>query len=399
MRGHAAILAGCRPGCSKDDPSRIVGQGAKSDMAGVTHWSGWRIVSALAFVAVCGILVFSATTRGAWDWDVIGYTMAVLKDGTPDVALHAKTWALVKQWVPAEALADLIYRDSYRQTMHATPAALISQLPLYESKLGYVLLLKALSPVADPIGAMRAVSLVCTLGILLVLFCECWAIRGVASLAWLPFVGLFGLSEFATMLSPDPVATLPLCRGLCRAVGRQAQAGAGPRRPRCLHPARRRRAERDAVCGPGTALARTSGGASSGVGSPMLCEPGVEQPHRLVGAVSLQLRGQTARSCGTPARLRLSHLFFVLAEALRELLHQPWFQAAVGAVILALALLGRGGERLAALLLLAIVAATPIRFIVYPSVEMRHYGALLFGLALIVLHALRSLPKDRPSPL
>ena len=62
------------------------------------------------------------------------------------MALHAKTWALVKQWVPAEALADLIYRDSYRETMHATPAALISQLPLYESKLGYVLLLKALSP-------------------------------------------------------------------------------------------------------------------------------------------------------------------------------------------------------------------------------------------------------------
>ena len=30
----------------------------------------------------------------------------------------------------------------------------------YESKLGYVLLLKALSPVADPIGAMRAVTLV-----------------------------------------------------------------------------------------------------------------------------------------------------------------------------------------------------------------------------------------------
>ena len=153
-------------------------------MAGVTHWSGWRIVSALAFVAVCGILVFSATTRGAWDWDVIGYTMAVLKDGTPDVALHAKTWALVKQWVPAEALADLIYRDSYRQTMHATPAALISQLPLYESKLGYVLLLKALSPVADPIGAMRAVSLVCTLGILR----SCFANAG-RSAGWLRWHG------------------------------------------------------------------------------------------------------------------------------------------------------------------------------------------------------------------
>ena len=77
-------------------------------------------------------------------------------------------------------------------------------------------------------------------------------------------------------------------------------------------------------------------------------------------------------------------------------MHQPWFQAAVGAVILALACWLVVARRLAAFLLLAIVAAAPIRFIVYPSVEMRHYGALLFGLALIVLHALRSLPKDRP---
>jgi hypothetical protein len=87
----------------------------------------------------------------------------------------------------------------------------------------------------------------------------------------------------------------------------------------------------------------------------------------------------------------------VLTERLRELLHQPWFYAAVGAVILALALLSRGDEPLAGLLLLAIVVAGAARFIIYPSVEMRHYGALLFGLALIVLHALRSLPKDRPS--
>ena len=55
-------------------------------MAGVTYWSGWRIVSALAFAAVCGILVFSATTRGAWDWDVIGYTMGLMTDAGVDAA-------------------------------------------------------------------------------------------------------------------------------------------------------------------------------------------------------------------------------------------------------------------------------------------------------------------------
>jgi hypothetical protein len=397
MRGHAAILAGCRPGCSKDDPSRIVGQGAKNDMAGVTYWSGWRIVSAVAFAAVCGILVFAATTRGAWDWDVIGYAMAVLKDGTPDAALHAKTWALVKQRVPAEALADLIHLGSYREAMHATPAALVSQLPLYESKLGYVLLLKALSPVADPIGAMRAVSLVCALGILLILFRECRAIRGVASLAWLPFVGLFGLSELATMLSPDPLAAFLYVVTFAALLAGRLKVALGLAilavfiRPEgvvlnvMLSAVLVRRS-------PASAAVLLLASAALCFSNLMLSSHSgwwaqfhfnfVERPADLAAARP----GFDFRT-----------YFVVLAEGLRELLHQPWFQAAVGTVILALALLGRGGEPPPAFLLLAIVAAATVRFIVYPSVEMRHYGALLFGLALIVLHTLRSLPKDRPS--
>ena len=371
-RGHAAILAGCRPGCSKDDPSRIVGQGAKSDMAGVTHWSGWRIVSALACVAVCGILVFSATTRGAWDWDVIGYTMAVLKDGTPDVALHAKTWALVKQWVPAEALADLIYRDSYRETMHATPAALISQLPLYESKLGYVLLLKALSPVADPIGAMRAVSLVCTLGILLVLFRECWAIRGVASLAWLPFVGLFGLSEFATMLSPDPVATFLYVVAFAALLAGRLKVALGLAvlavfiRPEgvvlnvMLFAVLVRRSPAPAVVLllASAALCFANLALSSHVGWwAQFHFNFVERPPDLA-----------ASRPGFDFRT----YFFVLAEATEGTVASALVPGRRGRRHSGAGLLARGGAPLAAFLLLAIVAAAPIRFIVYPSVEMRH---------------------------
>lgn len=366
-------------------------------MAGVTYWSGWRIVSALAFAAVCGILVFSATTRGAWDWDVIGYTMAVLKDGIPDAALHAKTWALIKQQVPAEALADLISRDSYRETMHATPAALISQLPLYESKLGYVLLLKALSPVADPIGAMRAVSLVCSLGILLTLFRECWAIRGAAALAWLPFIGLFGLSGLATMLSPDPVATFLYVVAFAALLSGRLKLALSLAilavfiRPEGL--------VMNVVLS--AVLVRRSPAAAAVLllASATICFVNLTLSSHVGWWAQFHFNFvETMPDLAAPRPgFDVRTYLFVLVERLRELLHQPWFYAAVGAVILALALLGRGDEPLAALLLLAIVVAAPARFIIYPSVEMRHYGALLFGLALIVLHALRSLPEDRPS--
>lgn len=365
-------------------------------MAGVTYWSGWRIVSALAFAAVCGILVFSATMRGAWDWDVIGYTMAVLKGGISDEALHAKTWALVKQRVPPEALADLIFRDSYRETVHATPAALISQLPLYESKLGYVLLLKALAPLADPIGAMRAVSLVCSLGILLVLFRECWAIRGVASLAWLPFVGLFGLSGLATMLSPDPVATFLYVVAFAVLLSGRLEVALGLAvlavfiRPESV--------VLNVVLFAVLVWRSPVPAAVLLLASATICVANLVLSSH-VGWWA-QFRFNFVETIPDLAAPRPSFdfrtYFLVLTERLRELLHQPWFHAAVGAIILALALLGRGGGPLAALLLLAIVVAGPARFIIYPSVEMRHYGALLFGLALIVLHQLRSLPKDRP---
>ena len=174
-------------------------------IAGMARWRGWRIVSTLAFVLFFAFLAFSATTRGAWDWDMIPYTMAVLRGGEADIAaLHAKTWALIKDHVPARAFAELSSLGVIRQTMHANPAALASQLPLFESKFGYIVLLKAVSLVTDPVSAMRAVSLASALGILLILFGECWSIEGIASLVWVPLVGLFGLSSLATMLSPDP---------------------------------------------------------------------------------------------------------------------------------------------------------------------------------------------------
>lgn len=112
-------------------------------MTALAEWRGWRAVSVALAVVIGFYFVFFAMTRPALDWDVVGYTMAILKggsmaaDGTIDVvALHERSWATVKPHLSREALAYLTIGTSYAEAQHLDPRALISQLPLYESKYG-----------------------------------------------------------------------------------------------------------------------------------------------------------------------------------------------------------------------------------------------------------------------
>ncbi len=72
--------------------------------------------------------------------------MAILKagatapDGTIDVAaLHAKTWAAIRPLVTQEERLYLTKASRYVEAQYLDPKALFSQLPLYESKHGYIL--------------------------------------------------------------------------------------------------------------------------------------------------------------------------------------------------------------------------------------------------------------------
>jgi hypothetical protein len=93
-----------------------------------------------------------------------------------------------------------------------------------------------------------------------------------------------------------------------------------------------------------------------------------------------------------PAFSMQTYLSVVKARIL-DVLHLQWVYAAMGLTILAVTLLARHGEQRADLLLAAIVAGAAIRFLAYPSVEMRHYDPLLVGLCIVVLHA-----SGRPQP-
>jgi hypothetical protein len=126
----------------------------------IAKWPGWRVVSCLLAVLVVAYMVFFAVTRPSWEWDIIPYTMIVLKGGVADVATaHAKAYALIEAYVPASVFAELKSNMPNNQMHHANPGALASYLPLWECKLGYVLLLKAIAALADPIVALIAVSL------------------------------------------------------------------------------------------------------------------------------------------------------------------------------------------------------------------------------------------------
>jgi hypothetical protein len=75
-------------------------------------------------------MVFFAVTRPSWEWDIIPYTMIVLKGGVADVATaHAKAYALIEAYVPASVFAELKSNMPNNQMHHANPGALASYLP------------------------------------------------------------------------------------------------------------------------------------------------------------------------------------------------------------------------------------------------------------------------------
>jgi hypothetical protein len=366
-------------------------------MAALALWRGWKVVSLGLVVSIAAYFIYFGLTRPAWDWDMILYTMAVVKGGTSDpVALHAETWALVESHMSKEAFAALVPAQA---TGEAASAATETFLPLYEVKVGYVLLLKALGLfVRNPIDSMIYVSLASSLGTLAILFRAAWKSVGVLTVAWLPLVALFGLSSLSSMLTPDPLDTLvyvgAFAAFLC---GRMNVAVAlfilgvfvrpdGTVLNMALALAMALLSWRLAILlAAGSLLAywidvTVSGDAGWWV---HFMQNFVVAPGTLTGfhpdfSVSIFLPELAAR--------------FV------EVLHLYWTHAALGAVMLAMALLAWRRDRPAELLLAAIVVGTAVRFVLYPSPELRLYNPVLFGICLIVLRAAAALPPPRALP-
>lgn len=361
-------------------------------MAGVADWKGWRIVSVVLLLLVVAYLVYFAVTRPAWEWDSVFYTMAVLHGGTPDAAaLHAKAWALVEARMPREAFDAIAHGSAARSAHHADAVAMVSFLPHYQVKLGYVWLLRLLAPLADPLLAMRAVALVGALGTLAVLFAAAWRTAGLVTLAWLPAVSLFGLSALSTMMAPDPLATLLYVVAFEAVLSGRIGWAAVPLVAVVL--VRPDSVVLNLVVAVALAVesrrvAAAVAGLSLGAYALDLASSGHVGWWR---QFILSFRPPPHDLAGFDPAFSLRTYLAVLREQVLDVLHLPWLHATLGLVILAAVLVARReaepGIRRAGRLLAALVVGMALRFVIYPSPELRHYDPALFGLCLVVLHA------------
>jgi|GEM_PF-3562599 len=370
-------------------------------MTAFAEWKGWRAVSAVLGLLIGFYFIFFAVTRPALDWDVVGYTMAILKsgslaaDGTIDVvALHERSWATVKLHLSPEALAYLTTGSSYSEAQHLAPKALISQLPLYESKYGYILVLKSLTLALEPVRAIVTVSLIGALGILVLLVHVAWRLEGIATLAWLPIVLLFGLGSFASMVSPDTIFTFACVAGIAALLSERVRLAV--------------------FCFLMAVLLRPDGIVLNFILSGILAmrrQYGAALVLVLVSAAASAASLYVGKHIGWWPQFHFNFagpqdvltdfrptfdpaLYFkVLLTQIGTVSHLAWVHAAVAAVLTAILLLARPASgRWASLLLGALLVAAGVRFLLYPSSEIRFYTPHLFGIGLIILYAARPRP-------
>lgn len=357
---------------------------------------GWQILSWILAGSVAAYFVYVAADHPSRDWDMVSYVMAILNDGTRDVAaLNVDTWAAIKSRTTEAELRHLTTGVPYREELYANAAALVSQLPIYESKYGYVLLTKAVALVLHPVDTLVWISLAGSLTILAVLFGHSLRLGGIASLAWLPIVKLLNLSALSNFPTPDAIATAFVLLGV------------------------------------GALLARRFAWAVVLLVVATFLRPDTFILNGLLGLWLLpqSLRATLALAVGTiaayqfdmwmgkhpgwwaqftfnfmemPTDLRVfaprfelaAYLDVLKAQALR-IHHHDWVYSVLGLFILA-ASSASGPDRPRILGLLAVLAvAFVVRFLLYPSLEWRVYSSILFALPLLVLYAAAPAVRDR----
>lgn len=255
-------------------------------------------------------------------------------------------------------------------------------------------MLKSVALALEPVRAIVTVSLVGALGILVLLVHAAWRLEGIATLAWLPIVLLFGLGSFASMVSPDTIFTFACVAGIAALLSERVRLAV--------------------FCFLMAVLLRPDGIILNFVLSGVLGmrrQYGAALVLMLVSAVASAASLYVGKHIGWWPQFHFNFagpqdvltdfrpafdpaLYFkVLLTQIGTVSHLAWVHAALAAVLTAILLLARPGSgRWASLLLGALLVAAAVRFLLYPSSEIRFYTPHLFGIGLIILHAARPRP-------
>ncbi|MFI5000465.1 MAG: hypothetical protein ACHQK9_11360 [Reyranellales bacterium] len=348
----------------------------------------WPTMSMVGFVLFSILLVVVSFAYSSYTWDLVAYVMAALDDGHKSSAeLHAQTWALIKDHVPGDHFEDLI-KGPYREEQYRNPDALVSMLPMYNLKVGYIFLLKALSRLVDPIHSFFVVSAVSTVGITFVMFLASRHLVGFGRFAWLPIVGFFNIFPLAQLSTPDAPSAFLYCAGLFLLLrNNQVPAivlfllGAAIRPDNVVL---------------NVMIALIIGARSWPKAAGLFFSTCAIYLAAVLWAghggwwlhFYTSLVDQQATLVGFSPAFSPMVYARALAQQTSIVLLSSWIYGAIGVLMFCLALLTDLERDMPRKVLYAVVASGLIHFFVFPTHQERIYGPYLFGIALVMLDAL-----------
>ena len=164
------------------------------------------------------------------EWDMVAYVALAIEDDA-DAAedLHRASWELVRRNTSQDAFDRLTGGDDYRRAQYDEAANFVSQLPMYRMKVGYVALIRLLSPVTGPVAAMQWINAASALVLGAVLLGALWR-AGIAQggLLLAPFMMVTGLVPMVRLATPDLAVAALAIGGFVLLCNRRARWAAVP---------------------------------------------------------------------------------------------------------------------------------------------------------------------------
>lgn len=185
-----------------------------------TFHAVWRFLCKLYYpyrhlIGALVLLIFTVMTVAVIavypksNWDMIAYVAAVLEGDISDpVALHDKTYDLVKQDISAGEYLTLTEDRPYRIRQAQDPAAFYTMLGFYRMKIAYIETAKFLTRFTDPVTGLRLISLVSTaaFGLLLLRWLGRYKLLSAGPIV-VAMINICGIYAVAADVTPDMFAT------------------------------------------------------------------------------------------------------------------------------------------------------------------------------------------------
>ncbi|HEX2018414.1 MAG TPA: hypothetical protein VGO17_05695 [Aurantimonas sp.] len=167
-----------------------------------------RVYSTLA-VGAFTVLVLLSTLFGLvkpeHNWDMAPYIAASMEDRIQEPqALHTAAWEATRHGVSEGQWYRITQSSPYIIDQYANPDHFVSQLSMYRVKLGYIVALRYLGQLVEPVTATAVIASLSTLVVGLVLLA--WAVRNGFSQGLLfaaPALLLAGYFDMAMLATPD----------------------------------------------------------------------------------------------------------------------------------------------------------------------------------------------------